>query len=56
MVQPHENEFPSMLEGLVVGPIQHIERPNVLAEPWWKFGGVGPCNASIENVQTSQPR
>ena len=33
VVQPHEDIFASMLEALFAGPMLHLEKPNVLAEP-----------------------
>ena len=41
MVQPHENAFASMLEALIAGPIQHLEKPPVLTEPLWSLAGLG---------------
>ena len=41
VVQPHENVFASMLEALFAGPIQHLEKPNVLTEPLWSLAELG---------------
>ena len=41
MVQPHEDVFASMLEALFAGPIQHLEKPNVLTEPLWSLAELG---------------
>ena len=36
-IQPHEDVFACMLEGLFAGPIQHVAKPNVLTEPLWNL-------------------
>ena len=41
VVQPHEDGFASMLEALFAGPIQHLEKPNVLTEPLWSLAELG---------------
>ena len=36
-MQPHEDVFACMLEGLFAGPIQLVAKPNVLIEPLWNL-------------------